>query len=738
MPNALIRQPHDIGVYHVPPQSPTDARVRLAEEDGLQSVISAYFVAKSKISEWISVPNFLITERTLKIAAKYKSQAYPVPISLDASIVIPPLATKEEVVKRSDNLYLIVFGAISGQEHDPSIGQIAFDYFDDQIPAQLKSELKENAKRIRAYYCLVLSSVKMNVQTFLAECPLTPIPVGGEARLNGDREISFSLDSAGKSFGNAQIYAVDPNLVENTPYPIVFDLIEVVEIATISRIQNLEENGYVWGFRGEEPLTLEYSIRSLVKLTESDKSTILQSALNRIISGKGPYRKKAVLNLIAGNVAGNLGRPGEPAASPNGSFSVANGQRISFLNSIVLQNEGARVLTSSTDGAGNALLTIGLDTNVPSGTYFSERALDHKVFDQNGLDQASFGTFLNLGQSGALIWQASVNSTIKPGNIAYFNPAIRYPAGSGFNIPFDKVEMVWKDGIPIDPANIRMGFVNDLTEYQNPVSDDFIIVFDTGRSGILYILKRVSITTNALGVATIPESSKGCFAWIQGVSGRIDSPVKTGLQANSSYDALIYHVPTAIENWQVQVSYADYGGLGDQFSSFLNDAVIMSNPVLIATTQGGGSTVFVSDASIRHSPIGMHLPSIENSDVPMYGLDAPIRFSDEQNTGSLTTRMLPIIPGMGVLPMPGTVLKFIQNPGIGTGKNINGVIQTREGFPVGFRSNILHSKVAYLTIFAVIVRNNGLNRLLIATKTTRGGEDILFDSDSVAFDLFEV
>jgi hypothetical protein len=740
MPNALVRQSNDLGVYSVPPQTPTDPRVRLAEEDSLQSLISAYQMSLARTAEWVQTPEFTIgDDRLLGIKGQYRSRFYPSDfITLNSSLTIPPLTTKEEVVKRVDTLSLVVFGAIAGQEHDPAIGEISFDYFSDEIPAQLKAENKENARRIRSFYCFVLSTTPLTKESFLESCVLSRVPVGGESRLNGDREISFVTNAAGSAFGNARLYGLDPKLVADVPYPIVNDFLEIVDIASIDRVQNLEEDGYIWGFRGEEPLNLDYSIRSLIQSIETDKTTLLQTGLNRLFSGSGYPRKKAVLNLIAGTVVGNLGRPGRPASSPNGSFCVANGQRISFLNGVVLQNEAARVLTASTDGSGNALLTIGLDTNVPSDTFFSESISDHRVFDQYGSDQTNFGTFLNLGQSGALIWQATSNSTIKPGQRAYFSAAVRYPPGSGFDIPFNKVDFVWMGGVPLNAANIRMGFRNDLTQYESPVSGDFIIVFDTGRAGILYILKRVSITTSALGVATIPESAKGNFAWIQGVSDRVDAPIKSGLQANASYEALVYHVPTAIENWQIQVSYSDYQGLGDQSAAFINGSVVVSNPVLIATTQGGGSSVFVSDASIRHSAIGMHLPIVD-SEIDIYALDAPIRLPDEQNPGSLTTRMINPIPGLNVMPTPGTVLRYSQNPGIGSGRNINGMVKNRDGDLLGFRSNILHSKAFYLAVFAVLIRKDGVNRILIATKTTKGGEEISFDSaSSIAFDLFEV
>ena len=88
MPNALVRQNNDLGVYSVPPQTPTDPRVRLAEEDGLQSLISAYQASLSRSPQWLKAPEFTIgDDRKLTVKGQYQSRFYPTNyIGLEAAL----------------------------------------------------------------------------------------------------------------------------------------------------------------------------------------------------------------------------------------------------------------------------------------------------------------------------------------------------------------------------------------------------------------------------------------------------------------------------------------------------------------------------------------------------------------------------------------------------------------------------------------------------------------------------
>ena len=735
MPNALKRQLNDLGVISIPPQSSYDGRVRLAEEDALQALIAGFANTKGRSASWVQTPTLSIdSNRRLGIAGTFRSSIYPDLLPINSGVIIPSLSSPDEVLNRLDRLYLLVFGAIVGEEHDPDIGNISFDYYDDD-QITLRAETKENALRARSYYAFVLAPAAIDGTALLAVLPDAIVPPGGQARLTGTKLMKFTGNAeTGFSSGSLRIFPSDPLLALNVDYPIINDFVELTEICKIKRVQNYTKDGYTWGRNGEEPLTNAFSLVNSAAAKEADRDARIRSKFNDIISGVG-LKSRAILNLAAGAIVGNQGREGRSASSPNGSFAVANGQRISFLNSAVLQNECCKVSEAGNDGSGNALITFELDTNVPSGTLFSDKALDHRVFDANGNDQTSFGSFVNLGRSGSLIWVASANSTVKPGQITYFSPAIKYPSGSGFDLPFIQAEQVWVAGTPLNPLNIRIGYLNDPSGYEQPIGSDFIPVFSPERAGLLYILKKVSVPTDANGTAYIGSGSKGNFAWIEGISTRVDAPIKKGLQPNATYNALVYYAPAAAETWQVQISYCSYRGLSD--GTFLNGATVASRPFALYTTQGGGSTVFQSDAAIRYRPIGMELPS-NNGVINSYQLDTPIRFVGESNLGAFTTREGDILPGGGVLPAPGMVMSFTASVGIGSGREVNGVLSVG-GNTIGFKTAPLVRGKPYLAVVCFMAKKGDVERLVIATRVTIGGESIVFDSSTdTAFDIFEV
>jgi hypothetical protein len=287
----------------------------------------------------------------------------------------------------------------------------------------------------------------------------------------------------------------------------------------------------------------------------------------------------------------------------------------------------------------------------------------------------------------------------------------------------------------LNTANIRIGFLNDPTGYQQPVGGDYIPVFSPERAGLLYILRKVSVPTDANGTAYIGSGSKGNFAWIEGINSRIDAPIRKGLQPNATYNALVYYAPTAAETWQVQIAYCEYRGLSD--GTFLNGATVASRPFAIYTTQGGGSTVFQSDAAIRYRPIAMELP-FSSGVVNPYELDAPIRFVGESNLGAFTTREGDILPGGGVLPAPGMLLSFTPSAGIGSGREVNGILRIGS-MPIGLKTAPLNRSKPYLAIVCFMAKKGDVERLVIATRVTVGDESIIFDSSTdTAFDIFEV
>jgi hypothetical protein len=654
-------------------------------------------------------------------------------------------------VRRQDHLYLIVFGAMVGQDHDPALGQIAFSYLDSTgggVPVLTPTQ-KENAKRDRAYWLLVLSEEELSIDSFLAKVPLEPIPTNGSARLSGDRLLPITnLTAAGNLLNGLQIYASDPKLVVGA-YPLLNrDFIEISEVCQVLRLQNYTERGYTWGRNGEEPLTADLNIlptAAMVRpeITEAD----IQSRLLELFEGrpgKGASYSRTVQNLTAGLVAGNPGRAGESAASPNQSVCLPNGDRVTYTNQESLQTTAVQVLMAINDGNGNAIVTAQLNTNAPAGSHFSEQATDHKIYAANGTEQSSLGQFINLGGTGSLIWIGTQNSSIAPGQECYFQPAIVYPAGSGFSIPFEQAEYVWLDGVPLDALNIRRGQDQDLDGYIAPQNGNYIAVLGQERSALHYIYKHTSVTSDASGVLRIPATERGCFAYVNGVLNRgdasdphrIDRPIITGVAPNTTYQAWVYYPPRNTESWQVQFKYCAYQGLGDL--EFLEGAAIASKPYCFLNTQGSGNSVFRSDSAVQFSPISMHLPSTSDG-IQSYEIDAAVRLANELRLGAEAFREFDLLPGSGLaFPRPGMKLSIAPLTGLGTGRSLNAVLKS-EGQTIGFKTPILYRRAMFQIIVAFLAVKGDEKRLVIATHNGIGGENVSLNASmNTAFDTFRI
>ncbi len=739
----LQRNPNDFGVHSVPPTRPKDPRVRLAEEDSLQAWMTAWMVHQVKKPEWLSPVSLSFgSDRRLNLSGTYHSSVHPADLEIATAITLPALESLDVVVKKADRLYLVVFGAVVGGEQDPLLSKISFKYLDktDPLNPVLTPVEKENAKRDRAFWCLVLSPNALTAETFNQSLPQEPIGTGQTARLSGDRYLSI-LDTTDSGFlvSGLRVFAKDPLLTIAT-YPILSDFIDVVEIAQIPRIQKYTDRGYTWGFRGEEPLSSTYNLIPIATPRQPDQETRIRSRLYEIFSGtagKGSGYGRTVQNLTAGLVAGNEGRAGESAASPNDSVCLANGDRISFTNQAFAQSFAVQILTVQNDGSGNPVVTATLQANSPAGTYFSEKPTDHKIFKADGTEQSALGRFINTGN--ALTWIGSANASLRTGQQCYVMPEIRYAAGSGFEIPFRAVENVWVGGTPLDAANIRYGELNDLEAYADPAAgQDYIVVMGRERAALHYILHKISISADSNGVAVVPGTSRGCFALIEGIVGRIDAPVKSGLTPNATYKALLYHAPLATEAWQFQFSYANYQGLSTIEPDFLNGAIVSSKAYCFLNVQGGGNSVFQGDARTRYSPIAMHLPRV-NSGMNAYELDAPLQLFGEVYPGPVSLREITPLPGAGLaLPSPGVALQLVTNTGLGSGKSLNAALKSN-GQAVGMRSPLINGRAKFQTILAFTVQKNGQERLVIATRNGGGNESIPLDSNAGnAFDLFRV
>jgi len=125
MPSPFDRATHDLGVHSVPPARPTDPRVRLAEEDSLQSQIGQWLVSQSRRSEWTEPLNLSLgSDRVLTVQGKYRSKIYPTDLAINTSAAIPALSDAAALVRQEERLYLVVFGTIVGGDQDALLGQV--------------------------------------------------------------------------------------------------------------------------------------------------------------------------------------------------------------------------------------------------------------------------------------------------------------------------------------------------------------------------------------------------------------------------------------------------------------------------------------------------------------------------------------------------------------------------------------------------------------------------------------
>lgn len=740
--NPLDLQPHDLGVKFMPPASQTDPRVPMAEEFALSSEIFIELWRSSRRQGWKTLPKFETNIRKLKVTGSAQLKIYRDILNLDTSVTIPALENTGSVIKRDDYLSLVSFCAEVGAIQDAALGQISFRYR-HPLNQTIETIRKENSRRYRSFWMLVLTSSLPTADTLLN---------GMTTEANGDRRLAIAntLETGFTLTPGVQVYARDSRLTSGVAYPIIPDSIEFLPLCLIRRLQNYQEDGFTYGYGGEEPLEVGVHVISIAK--SLDEGEIMNRVRGRIqdicagVPGQGSSYKRTILNLVAGQVAGNPGKAGQSASSPNGSVCLANDQRVTFTNQAVAQQWSVVRVTAGNGGAGSGgrlrgLLAVGLNTNAPSSSVFSEVREDHKIYTADGVEQSTLGTFSNLGGSGSLQWLAGENSSIVPGTVAYFVPSVRYPAGSGFNLPFAKCEKAWKDGVAIAPENIRQGYEGDIDGYQDPFGNEgFIVVMGPERAALHYLYKKVIITTDGSGVAVIPPNESGCFAFIQGRTGRINSPVCTGLKPNTAYQALIYYPPRSTESWQFQFAYCEYQGIGLNNADWIDGATVVSPALFFVHTQGGGLSVHQGQAATRYSPISFHLPSVTNPPVPSYRFDAPIQLMGEPYLGPDTNRELPLMPGFGLaIPTPGQRLGLQKNSGV-QARSLNATLNVNNQ-PVGFRTPVLQSKSPFQAVMYFAAQKGDEMRLVVVTYNSLGTESASVVADSrtgCAIDLFRL
>lgn len=740
MSSPFDRVGHDVGVKPVPPLDVDDPRVPTAEETSLQSEISfSLFQQTQKGQEgWVEIPGLTISPpRTLNIVGGIaKTSSYPGEIQLPTQSVELPIlgSSSTAIVKEKQYLYLVTAIAEVGAEHDALLGQVTFQYR-DLATDQIESISKENARRYRSFWMLVLSKTALTAQSLQNTIPLDNVT-------NQRRLAIANTNSTGFDLSTLKIYALDPNWSSGKTYTIIPNSLTLLDFLTLRRYQNYQERGYTWGYNGEAELDLDLNVAIVGKPIQRDIATSLTQRVTRQlfagIPGIDSTYGRTIQNLTAGPVGGNPGNAGEAASSPNGSVALANGQRVSFSNQGYISRLAAQRIQATNDGNGNALVIFTLNSP-PSGTRFSENAADHKVYAMDGTEISSLGRFQNLGGVGALTWIGGANaaSYLLPGQNCIFSPGIYYPAGSGFNVPFSTTEKIWISGVEINTDNIRSA-ENDIEQYESPAnSEDYLVIMGRERAALHYIYKKINLTTNVNGILTIPTGSNGAIAFVEGIDGRIDKPVLSGLAPNTAYNCLIYYPPKSNESWQFLFKYPFYEGASSEDALWLNGAQIVSEPHFWIHTQGGGNTVFQGSKHLQYSPIAMFLPEA-NSSVASYEFRYPVQLSGETYPGPITLRSMPVLSGSGLtIPLPGQKLSAVLANNLQS-RSLRIRLEA-EGDVLGFRSPLLNARAAFQSVLAFVVRKGSDMRVCVLTRNGNGGESVAADSDTgTGIDVFKL
>lgn len=731
MPSPLDITPSDASLVFKEPASEEDPRVPTAPEMSMAHQISMLFSLQGREKEgWLKYPKITTAnQRTLQIAdgvAYLRNHPlYKVPINTEITL---PAIPGSGLSRLEDHLSVVGLVVEVGATQDPVLGQFTFQYLAGQEPAlTIETITKENTRRLRTLWMVVRSASKLNASDLEAMLIVEP---------NGKYLTVSNVTANGFSVGGLDLYAVDPYWAL-AKYRVLPAMTAIVPLCRVIRMRDFNDQGYTWGVSSESPMDGRFTIIPAATTVYGDLYESLRNAFSRLISGTpGPGKtyRRTVQNLVAGSVAGNPGREGVTAASPNGSTLLANDQRSLFVNESRVQTLYCQPVLAANDGSGRPMVSISLATQVPLGTTFSQNKGDHKIWTTSGKEESDLGTWVNLGGSGTLTWIGDNNTSIKPNQTVIIQPGIRYPAGSGMNLPFDEVEMAWINSTLISPENILRGGTTDIDAYQNPAKGElFMLVTAPERAGILYLYKKVQVTSDVSGIAIAPADDLGCFAFIAGVAGRIDKPIVTGLQPSTTYDALVYRVFKSTETMQLQLRYCDYQGTQEE--SFLDGATVMTAPIFFAHTQGGGGSVFMGDASFRYSPISMHLPASPGGE-KAFRMRGPVWLQGEQNAGPIRFREMSMLAGAGlVLPQPGQKITIDNLSGIQARSmtlklKVNGEL-------IGFRAPELVGKELYQACAAFVVAKEGSYRMVVLTSIGTGGKDIAADtSTNTAIDTF--
>jgi hypothetical protein len=736
MTDPLQRTMNDLGVLPQTPDGAEKISVVLAEEQRLQTESSAYYTYISRGEPaWVKPPE--VIRRSNTNTFDVRGQAY-LPIfpannlQIDFPVNIPLLkGNPNSSIDREDFLYLIGIGVEVGAEQDPVLGELSFQYRERNETTQeieIKQMTGENSRRLRSYVFAILTPeplTKKDVNAIFDVPTTTDYPAHHRITIT-------KLGVDGFPLGLYHVWPMDINWKQGKSYIIYPEYTDPLPICKIRRTLNSNSGGIIDTGVDIVDLILQGS------LTKDDLDVVVWKKLIDIFTGFDQAYRKAVLNLGLGSFSINPAMPGEAAIATNDSNMVANGQRMIFFDQEIADTFSAFKVRAENSEGDRPLVSLTLRPNLPFGTQFSEGG--HKIFDLKGQNQTNLGRFTRL-QGSVIAWVGSEGSTIKPGNECYLQPSIVYPGGSGFKIPFRSCEKIFIRSQELPKVNIREGGQNDIQQYESPAGNiPFIVITARERSGVLYIYQEVILTSSSEGILAVPPESNGVFAFIEGVSGRINSPVVTGLRPNTSYRTLCYHPPIPEEYWQFLLNYPRYLGTGE--AGLITDAEIVSDPIFFIHTQGGGNLAFRGEESLRFSPIAKYLPSLGGRfQIPSWELKGPIHLINEPYPGPITALRVPVSPAsMMVQPMVGQKLSLFigAEHHFFSDRSIRGTVMVNDK-PLGWRIPHLSHQSPCQGVISFLIKQDDKIRLFIACHNGPGGAIVTCDSSkSTAFDLFDL
>lgn len=729
------KKAHDLQLKWVPPQSDSDARVPTAEEllygeeltlahlqAGRMAVKPAGVTTRPSFtaggSKTITIPQGL----------GFYSHLHPTLTATPAAhtLTMPALVDTATSISRYDRIYLLCFACEIDSAIDSDLG-LTFTWRDQS--ASIQTVTKENTIRHRSFYAFVWNAGPLDESTLLSRFTLS----------GADRQFTASASNAGVAVGDSQLYTLDSNFTAGTTYTVVQDSLELIELLRVWRVQETNQNGYLWGNGGESDFLAEFHLQPSYRYVGEDWDNWqarVRESLYRIMIGKSlsdtPTKDRSVQNLVNGQVGTNTTAPGIATASPNGSTALANEQRIQFLNKAVAQGVYAIAVTTTDDG-GNAVATVNFAGNSPSGSAFASGG--HKIYAPDGTDISADGSFTGGGGTGALTWTESSSASIAPGDTAYLVPVIDYPSGSGFPVA-GEIEEVYLGATALDSANV---LETDISAYTEPAnSESHIVVLSRGNAGVQWIYKKFTVTSSGSGVAVIPSNARGLIAFISGSnapSGRQDLPVITGLDNSTNYDILCYHAPPGSEQWQFQLKTARYAGTDER--SFVGGARVNTQPIAIAHSQGGGNTYFLADGSIQVEPVAFRLPSNGAAgSVKSYTFDSKIQVTGEADPGNLSFREIFYQGGGNGLTglRPGLTLTA-TNAAESQSQSQEITIEI-DSVGAGVIKPKLAGDTAYQLVLACDIKKDGEHRLLVAAINEGAADEVNYqalDTDSTAY-----